>query len=64
MSQPAPRTPGYPAPPKTSIEALLAAKNTRPIQSLDELAADTFSSDDELDEFLTYTRSERARDLS
>jgi hypothetical protein len=31
---------------------LLAAKGTRPIGSLDELAADTFEPDEELEEFL------------
>ena len=42
---------------------LLAAKGTRPIRSLDELAADTFESDEEVEEFLTFTYAERHRDL-
>jgi len=43
---------------------LLAAKGTRPIRSLDELAADTFESDEELEEFLAFTYAERHRDLA
>jgi hypothetical protein len=46
------------------VEELLAAKGTPVITSIDDLAADTFSSDDELEEFLTFTRAERQRDLS
>jgi hypothetical protein len=54
-----------PAPrPRLSVEELLAAKGTPAISSLDDLAADTFSSDEELDEFLAFTRAERSRDLS
>jgi len=43
---------------------LLAAKNTYPIRFLDELAADTFESDGELEEFLAFTYAERQRDLA
>jgi hypothetical protein len=43
---------------------LLAAKHARPIRSLDELAADTFESDEELEEFLAFTYAERHRDLA
>jgi hypothetical protein len=50
--------------PSLSIEQLLAAKNTQPIRSLDELAADTFESDQELEEFLAFTYAERHRDLA
>lgn len=50
--------------PRLSIDELLAAKNTQPIRSLDELAADTFASDQELEEFLAFTYSERHRDLA
>jgi len=46
------------------VEELLAAKGTPVISSLDDLAANTFSSDEELDEFLAFTRAERGRDLS
>lgn len=50
--------------PRLSISRLLAAKNTRPIRSLDDLAADTFESDQELEEFLAFTYAERRRDLA
>jgi hypothetical protein len=43
-------------------EQLLAAKDTHPIRSLDDLAADTFESDKELAEFLAFTYAERHRD--
>lgn len=52
--------PGPPLP----VEALLAAKGTPPIRSLDDLKADTFSSDEALEEFLAFTAAERHRDLS
>jgi hypothetical protein len=56
--------PGYPPPrPRVSVEELLAAKNTQPIRSLDDLTADTFESDEELDEFLAFTYAERHRDI-
>jgi hypothetical protein len=50
--------------PRVSVEELLAAKGTPVITSLDDLVADTFSSDEELDDFLAFTRAERQRDLS
>ena len=50
--------------PSVSVTRLLAAKHARPIRSLDELAADTFESDEELEEFLTFTYAERHRDLA
>jgi hypothetical protein len=50
--------------PRLSAAQLLAAKNARPIRSLDDLAADTFESDEELEEFLTFTYAERHRDLA
>jgi hypothetical protein len=49
--------------PHLSAAQLLAAKDTRPIRSLDDLAADTFESDEELAEFLAFTYAERHRDL-
>jgi hypothetical protein len=56
---------GYPPPrPRVSVEELLAAKNTQPIRSLDDLAADTFESDEELEEFLAFTYAERRRDIA
>ena len=55
---------GAPARPRLSAAQLLAAKNTRPIQSLDDLVADTFESDEELEDFLAFTYAERHRDLA
>jgi hypothetical protein len=49
--------------PSVSVTQLLAAKGTRPIRSLDELAADTFESDEEVQEFLAFTYAERHRDM-
>ena len=50
--------------PRLSVAQLLAAKKTEPIRSLDDLAADTFESDEELAEFLAFTYAERHRDLA
>ena len=46
--------------PSLSVMQLLAAKGIRPIRSLDELAADTFESDEE--RFMAFTCAERHRD--
>lgn len=53
-----------PVRPRLSVEELLAAKNTPPIRSLDDLAAETFTSDEELDEFIAFTYAERRRDVA
>jgi hypothetical protein len=50
--------------PSQAITELQAAKRTEPIQSLDDLAADTFGSDEELEEFLAYTYAERHREIA
>jgi hypothetical protein len=55
---------GMPKRPRLSVAQLLAAKDTQPIKSLDDLAADTFESDEELDDFLAFTYAERHRDLA
>jgi hypothetical protein len=55
---------GAPARPRVSAAKLLAAKNAKPIQSLDDLATDIFESDEELEEFLAFTYAERHRDLA
>jgi hypothetical protein len=52
-----------PIPPRLSVEDLLAAKHTQPIRSMDDLVADTFESDEELAEFLSFTYAERHRDM-
>jgi hypothetical protein len=49
--------------PRLSFEDLLAAKQTQPIRSVDDLVADTFESDEELAEFLAFTYAERRRDM-
>ena len=65
MSTPDAEYSGYPPlRPRVSVEELLAAKNTQPIRSLDDLAADTFESDEELEEFLAFTYAERHRDVA
>jgi hypothetical protein len=48
--------------PRRFVEELLAAKSARPIGSIDDLAAETFESDDELNEFLAFTSAERRRE--
>ncbi len=55
---------GAPIRPRLSATQLLAAKNTRPVRTLDDIAADTFESDEELQEFLAFTYAERHRDLA
>lgn len=45
--------------PRLSVEELLAGKNTRPLGSLDDLAAEIFESDEELDAFLAFTYAQR-----
>jgi hypothetical protein len=42
---------------------LLAARDTRTVQSLDALTADIFESDEEPVDFLVLTYAERHRDL-
>ncbi|MEU6480867.1 hypothetical protein ABZ858_29110 [Streptomyces sp. NPDC047017] len=65
MSTPAPEDCGYPSPrPRLSVEELPAAENTQPIRSLEDLAAGTFESDQELEEFLAFTCAERRRDVA
>jgi hypothetical protein len=55
-------TAGTGARPRQTAGELLAARQTGPIRSLDDLAADTFESDEELAEFLAFTHAERHRD--
>ncbi|WP_035750208.1 hypothetical protein [Parafrankia discariae] len=64
MNAPEAARPLYPPRPQNTVEELLAAKGTQPIRSLDDLAADTFDSDEELDEFLVLTYAERRRDVA
>ncbi|UGY93259.1 hypothetical protein [Streptomyces gobiensis] len=65
MSAAEPEHPIYPPfRPRLTAEELLAAKNTQPIKSLEDLKADTFESDEELEEFLAFTYAERRRDVA
>jgi hypothetical protein len=57
-------TGSLPARPLLSVEELLAGKHTQPIRSMDDLAAETFESDEELEEFLAFNHSERHRDIA
>jgi hypothetical protein len=50
--------------PRLSVTQLLAAKHAEPIRSPDDLIADTFESDEELEDFLAFTYAERHRDLA
>ncbi|MEV8230909.1 hypothetical protein AB0P41_33530 [Streptomyces sp. NPDC079167] len=50
--------------PRLTVEELLAAKGTQPIRSLKDLRADTFESDEELEDFLAFTHAERQRDVA
>lgn len=64
MNSPEADRPLYPPlRPQIPAEDLLAAQGTQPIRSLDDLAADIFDSDEELDAFLTFTYAERRRDV-
>lgn len=53
-----------PARPRLSVDELLAARNTQPIKSVDDLAPETFESDEELEEFLAFTHAERHREIA
>jgi hypothetical protein len=65
MSAPEADYPIYPPlRPRLTVEEMLAAKNTQPIRSLDDLRADTFESDEELEEFLTFVHDQRQRDVA
>jgi hypothetical protein len=46
------------------VTQLLAEKSARPLRSQDELIADTFDSDHELEEFFACAYAERHRDQS
>jgi hypothetical protein len=46
-----------------SAAQLVAAKNIQPIRSADEMAANVFESDEELEEFLAFTYAERRRGM-
>lgn len=65
MSVNIPDEPIYPSAHKrTSVDEMIRAKGIRPIRTVDDLAADLFESDEELDEFLEFTYAARRRDLA
>jgi hypothetical protein len=47
-----------------SVEELARCKGVRPVESLDDMARDVFTSDAELDEFLAYTYGNRQAGLA
>ncbi|WP_214412714.1 hypothetical protein [Sphaerisporangium fuscum] len=49
---------------KTSVDELIRAKHARPIRSIGDLAADTFESDEELDDFLAFIHAERHSEVA
>ncbi|SFO31031.1 hypothetical protein SAMN05216207_104328 [Pseudonocardia ammonioxydans] len=50
--------------PRVSIEELARRKGVQPVESLDDMARDVFSSDDDLDEFLTFVHADRQAGLA
>jgi uncharacterized protein (DUF2384 family) len=48
---------------RLTLEEQARLKGVRPIESLDDLARDVFSSDEELEEFLAYTYANRRAGL-
>lgn len=65
MSVNMPDEPIYPpAHKRTSLDDLVRAKRAQPLQSMDELVADTFGSDEELDEFLEFTYEARRNNIA
>lgn len=65
MSTPEADHPIYPPlRPSQTVEELLAAKGTKPISSLDDLRADTFEDEEELEEFLALIAAERHRNVA
>ncbi len=53
-----------PGPQHVSAEELARQQGVRPITSVDDLRADLFDSDDELDEFLADVRTSRQANLA
>ena len=50
--------------PRVSIEELARRKGVRPVESLDDMARDVFTSDDEVDEFLAFVHAGRQAGLA
>lgn len=65
VSTPEPDLPIYPpVSPSFTVEELLAGKGTEPIRSLDELRANTFEDEAELEDFLAFVTDERHRNAA
>ena len=47
-----------------SVEELARLQGVRPVRSLDQLSRDAFASDEEVEEFITYTYAARRRDMA
>ena len=47
-----------------TLEALAASQHALPLRTLDELLADVWNSDEELDQFLAAVREDRRADLA
>lgn len=56
-SMPSPR-------PRVSIEELARRTGIRPVEPLDDMACDVFTSDDDLDEFLAFVHADRPAGLA
>lgn len=50
--------------PRLSIEERARRKGVRPVESLDDMARDVFTSDDDLDEFLAFVHADRQAGLA
>ncbi|MGQ0777971.1 MAG: hypothetical protein ACT4NY_26770 [Pseudonocardiales bacterium] len=50
--------------PRVSAEELARRKGVRPVESLEDMARDVFSSDEELEEFIAYTYANRRAGLA
>lgn len=57
-------TPRVPRRRPAPVEELARHKGVRPVESLDDMARDVFSSDEELEEFIAYTYANRRADLA
>jgi hypothetical protein len=53
-----------PGPPPVSIEELARQEGVRPVRSFDDMRADVWNTDEELDEFLADVRASRQDDVA
>ena len=57
-------TSGHRQQPRVAIEELAHRRGVHPVESLDDMARDVFTSDDELDEFLAFVHADRQAGLA